>query len=98
MNCVDSCPENMEFDEGMMRCKCPATHYFYAPPEEEWEAGTMPTGECVEIPPCGEGRVYMNINWMPMCVTPMVEADCPVGTTYKGDTNECVFVNTCVVG
>jgi len=33
-------------------------------------------GYCVEIPPCGEGRVYMNIDWMPMCVTPLTEENC----------------------
>ena len=63
MNCVEECPEGMNFDEGMMRCTCPDTHYFTAPPEEEWESGTMPMGECVEIPPCGEGRTYLNVHW-----------------------------------
>jgi len=68
------------------------------PPEEEWETGTIPMGECVEIPPCGEGRTYLNVHWAPMCVSPMVEADCPKGLTYKGEINECVFENTCPEG
>jgi hypothetical protein len=43
----------MEFDEAMMRCQCPATHYYTVNYPENWDETTEVAGECVEIQPCG---------------------------------------------
>ena len=36
--CVEECSGGMEFDEAMMRCKCPADSYFYLPEPNSTEA------------------------------------------------------------
>ena len=64
--------------EEMMRCECPTGQYFSmydeasalaATSDEEYMAMTAGyAGKCVDIPPCGDGRRFLDLEYYQGCV------------------------------